>query len=61
MKLLITNDLEKHDLAVVLHVWGGLEAADRSFQILDVCRPRVTEKLVSGRDRRRSSAMAVVG
>jgi hypothetical protein len=61
MKMLVTNDLEKHHVAVVLHVWVGLEAADRSFQILNIRRPRVAEKLVSRRDRRRSSAVAVLG
>jgi hypothetical protein len=50
MKLLVASDLEKHNLAVVRHVLVGLKAANGRFQILNIRRPRVTEKLVSCRD-----------
>jgi hypothetical protein len=47
MKVLVANDLEKHDLAVVRSVPIGLEAANGPFQVLNVRRPRITEKSVS--------------
>jgi len=49
MELLVAGDLEKHNLAVVRHVPVGLEAANGPFQILNIRRPRITEKFVSCR------------
>jgi hypothetical protein len=51
VEVLVADDLEEHDLAVVRHVPIGVESTDSIFQILDIRRPRVTEKLVSCRDR----------
>src|SRR5687767_9496236 len=52
VKVLVATDLEKGDLAVVRHVPVGFEAANGRFQILNIRRPRVTEKVVSCRDTR---------
>jgi hypothetical protein len=60
MEVPVADDLEKHDLAVVRHIPVGSKAADGPFQILNIRRPRVTEKLVPCRDRHGSSAAAVV-
>jgi hypothetical protein len=47
MKLPVTHDIEKYNLAIVRHVRVRLKAADGRFQILNIRHPRVTEKLVS--------------
>src|SRR5687767_2292948 len=60
VKVLVATDLEQHNLAVVRHAPIGLEAANGRFQILDIRRPRVTEKSVSGRDHHRPAAATVV-
>jgi hypothetical protein len=59
MKVSVTSDLEEHYLAVVRHVRVGFEAADGPFQVINVRRPRVTEKLVSCRDPHRAFAATV--
>ena len=61
MEFPVANDLEKHNLAVVRCVRIGPEAADGPFQILNIRRPRVTEKVVSCRNRHGPSAATALG
>jgi hypothetical protein len=39
MEMFVAGDLEQHDFAVVRQVPVGVEAADGTFQILNICYP----------------------